>query len=64
MVESVHPYVISGKMEQLMVSNFEVMEKFESHIAVLLEEDVSRNTVIGTLFGHFDTAFKKVFKAI
>lgn len=61
MVESVHPYVISGKMEQLMVSNFEVMEKFETHIAVFRKEDMS---VIATLFGHFDTAFKKVFKAI
>ncbi|KAE8674161.1 Mitochondrial substrate carrier family protein [Hibiscus syriacus] len=54
-----HPFVISQQMEQLVLYNFQVLQKFEEKIFVFVEGGFEKNSIIKSVLSHFDEIFSK-----
>lgn len=57
---SLPPLLISKKMEQLVLENFQTLREFEEHLRAFLYHDLDRRSVTEALFCKFDEIFKKV----
>lgn len=56
---SLPPLLISKKMEQLVLENFQTLREFEEHLRAFLYHDLDRRSVTEALFCKFDEIFKK-----
>ncbi|KAL6993116.1 hypothetical protein U1Q18_011234 [Sarracenia purpurea var. burkii] len=57
---SLHPYVLSKQMEQLVLQNLQMIKEFQKDLCAFRLQDEGRSSVKEALLGHFDDILKKV----
>ncbi|XP_040935632.1 midasin isoform X2 [Gossypium hirsutum] len=56
---TIHPYVISEQMEQLVLHNFQVLQEFEQKLSVSVKGDFEKNSIVESVLSHFGERFNK-----